>query len=421
MRATRTPARRNARWIGPASLTAIAFSLSSPITSSEIAEAKTPGSTYCFYGTCHRVKTLAEMDALVGTSVTLTASHYDSCGRDRYNPCGLTSSGERFSPERPDNAASPIYPDGTTLLVWSPVNKAAVVLRVNNAGPYWGGRNLDVSRSTADRLGFSHRGVARLEVRIVDAPDRDEATYSRGRRYDSVPGYIGEFETLDAAEAGMKALMGLRAVASATLVPVADRISATPVSLAFNSPFEPGKRTGLDVAALETTSIAAAEAALEMDRVAASMTALVRPAEMPPGSTVVAALDSKALPQALALARPEPSETRAEEPRERRERSDERRERVEKATGTLRREPEVVARAAAPKPRQALANRQIALAEQRSAATVARRHNDRVAGPPNDHSVFSAHASPERASRSRLAGSAGNARRAQLRYGRPAA
>src|SRR5262245_14307501 len=90
----------------------------STLSLSSVAEAKTPGSTYCYYGTCHRVKTLAETQSLIGGKELLQASFYDSCKNDRYNPCGLTSSGEAFEPERADNAASPIYPDGTTLLVW---------------------------------------------------------------------------------------------------------------------------------------------------------------------------------------------------------------------------------------------------------------------------------------------------------------
>ena len=83
------------------------------------------------------MKTIEETAALVGVEELITASHYDDCSKDRFNPCGLTSSGERFHPDRPDNTASPIYPDGTQLLVWSPANKRALVVRVNNAGPYW--------------------------------------------------------------------------------------------------------------------------------------------------------------------------------------------------------------------------------------------------------------------------------------------
>jgi rare lipoprotein A len=148
------------------------------------------------------VKTLAETAALVGREETVRASHYDSCKRDRHNPCGLTSSGEVFNSEAPDNAASPVYPDGTVLLVWSPVTRASIVLRINNAGPYWGDRTLDVSRRAAETLGFAGHGVATLKVRVIDAPSREEATYKRNRKYDPVPGYIGTYASLDEAEAG---------------------------------------------------------------------------------------------------------------------------------------------------------------------------------------------------------------------------
>jgi rare lipoprotein A len=168
----------------------------------DAAEAKTPGKSYCYYGKCHRVKTIAETEALIGTDVMISASHYDSCKRDRYNPCGLTSSGEEFNSEAADNAASPIYPDGTTLLVWAPDTRASVVLRVNNAGPYWGDRKLDVSRKAAEVLGFAGQGVAQLKVRVIDAPSAEEATYKARRKYDPVPGYIGEFASLDDAQTG---------------------------------------------------------------------------------------------------------------------------------------------------------------------------------------------------------------------------
>ena len=166
------------------------------------AEAKTPGKTYCYNRVCHRVKTLAETKALVGREETLHTSFYDDCRKDRLNPCGLTSSGEVFRANTPDNAASPIYPNGTVLLVWSPATKKSAVVRVNNAGPYWRGRKLDVSKATAQKLGFAGQGVAHLKVRVIGAPTRAEATYQKRRRYAPVPGYIGAFASLDEAHIG---------------------------------------------------------------------------------------------------------------------------------------------------------------------------------------------------------------------------
>jgi len=199
---------------------ALAAMMALPVKYATVAEAKTPGSTYCFHGTCHRVKTLEETRALVGVEQTLYASHYDDCKNDRYNPCGLTSSGERFHADRPDNTASPIYPDGTTLLVWNPETERALVVRVNNAGPYWGNRKLDLSRAAARKLGFEGKGVAKLKVRVIKAPDTKEARYSRNRVYPAVPGDIGEYDSLDEAQTGMAVALALQASAASPLAPV---------------------------------------------------------------------------------------------------------------------------------------------------------------------------------------------------------
>jgi len=183
-------------------------------------EAKTPGKTYCFVGKCHRVKTIEETQALVGVEQSVTASHYDDCSKDRYNPCGLTSSGERFHPERPDNTASPIYPDGTQLLVWSPSNKRALVVRVNNAGPYWGNRTLDLSRAAARKLGFEGDGVAKLKVKVIKAPEPEEARYKKNREYDPVPGDIGQYASLDDAQRGMAVVLAFKATTGSPFAPV---------------------------------------------------------------------------------------------------------------------------------------------------------------------------------------------------------
>lgn len=173
------------------------------------AEAKTPGKTYCFNGICHRVNSLQEMSDLVGRDTTFKTSFYDDCKRDRYNPCGLTSSGEVFHPNDADNAASPIYPNGTVLLLRNPSNGESAVVRVNNAGPYWGKRKLDVSRATAVKLGFKKQGVAALEVRVIAAPTKDEAKYKKNRRYEAVPGPIGQFASIASAMASRDVMIAM--------------------------------------------------------------------------------------------------------------------------------------------------------------------------------------------------------------------
>ena len=216
------PARMRRRKGGCAKMTAGLFALGlvAGWGAAAPAEAKSPGSTYCFLSVCHRVKSLQEIQDLVGKREQLRTSYYDSCSRDRFNPCGLTSSGEVFRPGEADNAASPIYPDGTTLLLWHPHTQEAAVVRVNNAGPYWGERKLDVSRATAEKLGFKGNGTAKLEVEVVKAPAPGEATYRRNRKYESVPGHIGRYESAEAARAGMTVVMALQAIASSVLAPI---------------------------------------------------------------------------------------------------------------------------------------------------------------------------------------------------------
>ena len=199
------------------------------------ASAKTPGHRYCFHDTCHTVKTIGETHRLVGVTTVLKASFYDDAGRDRYNPSNLTSSGEYFHSGRVDNAASPIYPDGTKLLVWHPSSRKAMIIRVNNAGPYWGDRKLDLSRAAAEKFGFTGSGVASLHVRVLEAPTAAEATYKKGRTYPPVRGYLGLFASLDTAA---EDLGGTR-VASATppeaLAPVASTASVA-VAASVKSP-----------------------------------------------------------------------------------------------------------------------------------------------------------------------------------------
>ena len=209
------------------SLVALAV-MALPVRIATQAEAKTPGSTYCYHGICHRVKTIEETRSLVGLQQSIEASHYDDCTRDRYNPCGLTSSGERFRPDRPDNTASPIYPDGTTLLVWNPETKHALVVRVNNAGPYHGNRKLDLSVAAAEKLGFKGKGVAKLRVKVVKAPEPEEAKYSKLRNYAHVPGDIGEYSSVEEAEKGMAVAYALQASATSFMAPLTSRVFSTP-------------------------------------------------------------------------------------------------------------------------------------------------------------------------------------------------
>jgi rare lipoprotein A len=89
------------------------------------------------------------------------------------------------------------------LLVWHPGSKKSVLVRINNSGPYWGDRKLDLSQAAAERLGIS--GVSTVHTRVISAPTAAEAKYSKGRTYAPVRGYIGAYASLDAAEDSLSA------------------------------------------------------------------------------------------------------------------------------------------------------------------------------------------------------------------------
>lgn len=376
------------------------------------AEAKTPGETYCYYGKCHRVKSIAETEALVGYAEMLSSSFYDSCKNDSLNPCGLTSSGEAFNPDAPDNAASPIYPDGTVLLVWSPESREAAVVRVNNAGPYWGERKLDVSRATAERLGFKDRGVADLQVRIIDAPAAEEATYVKNRTYDRLPGYIGKYDSLNAAQAGMAAAMALEAMAPSVLAPVAGAViaaartppPAAPVAIAAAEP-------GAQVAAMnappkeatppikrETPQPAAVALAAPAPEVAAKPLAMVAETVVTPKAepqkVVVAAADEARVAE-------QPEVEKQPKARMARAARNDRAGNQARITN-VRKGPRPTARAAARKAKPTL----MANARPQPAP----KPRPMVADAPNDMSVFSRHAQPVRQAETRSTRVAAKAR-----------
>lgn len=80
-----------------------------------------------------------------------------------------TASGEIFDMESM-TAAHPSLPLGTRIRVTVLSTGRNTVLRVNDRGPFTGGRILDVSRAAARVLGFLGDGTARVEVRVLDAP-----------------------------------------------------------------------------------------------------------------------------------------------------------------------------------------------------------------------------------------------------------
>jgi rare lipoprotein A (peptidoglycan hydrolase) len=81
-----------------------------------------------------------------------------------------TSSGERFNPNQL-TAASKTLPIGSVVRVTNVANGRSVNVRINDRGPFVRGRSLDLSRSAAQKIGMTHKGVARVKVARVKPND----------------------------------------------------------------------------------------------------------------------------------------------------------------------------------------------------------------------------------------------------------
>ena len=77
-----------------------------------------------------------------------------------------TASGERFNMNAM-TAAHRSLPFGTKVRVTNKRNGRSVVVRINDRGPYSGGRILDVSKAAASRLGLIATGTAPVTLRVV--------------------------------------------------------------------------------------------------------------------------------------------------------------------------------------------------------------------------------------------------------------
>lgn len=77
-----------------------------------------------------------------------------------------SASGERFN-QNALTAAHRNLPFGTKVRVTNLNNGRSVVVRINDRGPYAGGRIIDLSAAAAKMLGMIQSGVAPVEVQVL--------------------------------------------------------------------------------------------------------------------------------------------------------------------------------------------------------------------------------------------------------------
>ena len=79
-----------------------------------------------------------------------------------------TASGQPYNPNDL-TAASRNLPIGSTVKVTNPDTGRSVKVRINDRGPFVHGRSLDLSKRAAEKIGITHKGVARVKVTPVDS------------------------------------------------------------------------------------------------------------------------------------------------------------------------------------------------------------------------------------------------------------
>lgn len=101
-----------------------------------------------------------------------------------------TASGERFD-QNEMTAAHRSLPFGTLVRVIDNRSGNAVLVRINDRGPYAYGRILDLSKAAARRLGIASRGTATVELEVFhrDADRSSQITFDTVGRAINARGY----------------------------------------------------------------------------------------------------------------------------------------------------------------------------------------------------------------------------------------
>jgi rare lipoprotein A len=82
-----------------------------------------------------------------------------------------SASGERYN-QNALTAAHRSLPFGTKVQVTNLNNGRSVVVRINDRGPYIGGRVIDLSAAAARMLGVMRTGVAPVRLQVLDSSRR---------------------------------------------------------------------------------------------------------------------------------------------------------------------------------------------------------------------------------------------------------
>ncbi len=80
----------------------------------------------------------------------------------------LTANGERYNMYGM-TAAHRTYAMGTRLKVTNLRNRKSVIVRVNDRGPFYSSRKIDLSYGAAKKIGMIHKGVSRVKIVVLSS------------------------------------------------------------------------------------------------------------------------------------------------------------------------------------------------------------------------------------------------------------
>jgi len=112
----------------------------------------------------------------IGESKDVLASWYGEYFHGRKTALGEVYDMNGFS------AAHKTYPLGTVLKVTNPDNGVSLTVRINDRGPFWGNRELDLSKGSAEYLGTKEQGVAPVHIEVISVPSVARSTFVVKRR-----------------------------------------------------------------------------------------------------------------------------------------------------------------------------------------------------------------------------------------------
>jgi len=113
----------------------------------------------------HLSKTILVCALLMPANV-LAGEIHSSGKASWYKCCARTANGERFNPDGL-TAAHRSLPFGTKVRVENIKTGQAVVVRINDRGPFAKHRIIDLSRGAAKKIGLVKAGVSDVRLRIV--------------------------------------------------------------------------------------------------------------------------------------------------------------------------------------------------------------------------------------------------------------